>query len=242
MSWAPPCPLGLASSTVGCDEISRQGMARKTTHPTAERILDVALDLLNRFGLPNVSTALIAAEMKISAGNLYYHYPSKDELINRLFDRYRRELTPLQQASVDVHDLEGAWFFLHSGFELIWHYRFLYRDPSHLLSNNRYLEQQFQIVQRGQTEALACILRNLCLNRVLRMDAHQQGLTATCLSVVLTYWLDHEYVLDPRHAFEPEQAQQSVLRGAEHMLGLLAPFLEDEPRRHWERLSSAYHT
>ncbi len=63
-------------------------MARKPPRRTAERILEVALDLFNRFGEPNVSTTLISAELNISPGNLYYHYPAKDELINALFDRY----------------------------------------------------------------------------------------------------------------------------------------------------------
>ena len=59
---------------------------------TAERILEVTLDLFNRFGEPNVSTTLISAELHISPGNLYYHYPAKDELINALFDRYEKAL------------------------------------------------------------------------------------------------------------------------------------------------------
>ena len=56
-------------------------------------ILEVTLDLFNRFGEPNVSTTLISAELSISPGNLYYHYPAKDELINSLFDRYERSLS-----------------------------------------------------------------------------------------------------------------------------------------------------
>ena len=63
-------------------------MARKAPRRTAERILEVTLDLFNRFGEPNVSTTLIAAELEISPGNLYYHYPAKDARINTLFDRY----------------------------------------------------------------------------------------------------------------------------------------------------------
>ena len=65
-------------------------MATRTKKPrrTAERILDTTLELFNRFGEPNVSTTLISAELGISPGNLYYHYPAKDELINALFDRY----------------------------------------------------------------------------------------------------------------------------------------------------------
>ena len=65
-------------------------MASQTKKPrrTAERILDTTLDLFNRLGEPNVSTTLISAELGISPGNLYYHYPAKEELITKLFDRY----------------------------------------------------------------------------------------------------------------------------------------------------------
>src|ERR1700733_14123799 len=101
-------------------------MEAKKPRRTAERILEVTLELFNRFGEPNVSTTLISAQLGISPGNLYYHYPAKDELINKLFDRYEASLTGLLDAADDVVDVEGAWFFFHTLFELIWAYRFLY--------------------------------------------------------------------------------------------------------------------
>ena len=47
-------------------------MAKKAPRRTAERILEVTLELFNRFGEPNVSTTLISADLGISPGNLYY--------------------------------------------------------------------------------------------------------------------------------------------------------------------------
>ena len=76
-------------------------MAKKAPRRTAERILEVTLALFNRFGEPNVSTTLIAAELRISPGNLYYHYPAKDELINSLFDRYEKALNSNDVATLD---------------------------------------------------------------------------------------------------------------------------------------------
>ena len=52
-------------------------MVKKAPRRTAERILEVALELSNRFGEPNVSITLISAEPGISPGNLHYHYPQK---------------------------------------------------------------------------------------------------------------------------------------------------------------------
>ena len=123
---------------------------KKKPRRTAERILEVTLELFNRFGEPNVSTTAISAELRISPGNLYYHYPAKDELINSLFDRYERALDELLRAADGVRNVEDAWLFFHMLFELIWNYRFLYRDLNDLLSKNRRLETHFQTVLQRQ--------------------------------------------------------------------------------------------
>ena len=124
-------------------------MARKAPRRTAERILEASLALFNRFGEPHVSTAAIAADLGISSGNLYYHYRAKDEIVNALFAQYEQALGELLQAGGDVADVEDAWFFTHRLFELVWQYRFLYRDLNNLLSRNRQLETQFPALLRA---------------------------------------------------------------------------------------------
>ena len=87
-------------------------MVKKAPRRTAQRIAEVTLALFNRFGEPNVSTTLISSELNISPGNLYYHFPSKDALVNHLFDEYETAMLDLLEAATDVHDVEDAWFFL----------------------------------------------------------------------------------------------------------------------------------
>jgi hypothetical protein len=58
--------------------------------------------------------------------------------------------------------------------------------------------------------------------------------------VLSTYWLSYEYVRDPRHALEPEQAATALQRGAFHVLGLLLPHLEPASREHLHRLAGSY--
>ena len=216
-------------------------MVKKAPRRTAERILEVTLGLFNRFGEPNVSTTLISSELGISPGNLYYHYPAKDELINALYDRFERSLNELLGAGDGVRDVEDAWFFLHSLFELICKYRFLYRDLNDLLSKNRRLETHFQAVLKHKTRAVTALLDSLGRTGALRIDARELEATATSMVVVLTYWLSYEYVRDPRHALEDGHAQGALLRGAQHMLNLLAPYLEAGQRRHLIELAGAYH-
>ena len=215
-------------------------MAKKAPRRTAERILEVTLELFNRFGEPNVSTTLISSELGISPGNLYYHYPAKDELINALFDRYEKGLGELLNAADGVGDVEDAWFFLHTLFELIWQYRFLYRDLNDLLSRNRRLETEFQRVLKDKARAIRALLDGMNRSGALRIDSRELEPTATSMVVVLTYWLSFEYVRDPRHALEPQEAQQALLRGAHHVLHLLVPYLEPAQRTHLLRLAGAY--
>jgi AcrR family transcriptional regulator len=217
-------------------------VTKKAPRRTAERILEVTLDLFNRFGEPNVSTTLISSELNISPGNLYYHYPAKDELVNSLFDRYDKGLGELLNASGGVRDVEDAWFFLHTLFELIWQYRFLYRDLNDLLSRNRRLETEFQGVLKNKARAIRAMLDGMSRAGSVDIDSRQVDATATSMVVVLTYWLSFEYVRDPRRALEPAGAQQALLRGAHHVLHLLVPYLEPAQRAHLLQLAGAYAT
>jgi len=207
---------------------------------TAERILDTTLELFNRFGEPNVSTTLISAELGISPGNLYYHYPAKEGLILKLYDRYDAALTGLLRAADDVHDVEDAWLFFHMLFELMGSYRFLYRDLNDLLSNNRKLESNFQFVLQRKTRAVRTVLDGIAAGSGLTIEARDAEQVATAMVVVLTYWLSFEYVRDPRRALEPEAANAALLRGAFHVLSLLAPYLDPAQREHLHALADRY--
>ena len=218
---------------------------KKKPRRTAERILDTTLDLFNRLGEPNVSTTLISAEMGISPGNLYYHYPAKEELITKLFDRYDQALTELLRAADEVADVEDAWLFFHMLFELIWDYRFLYRDLNELLSNNRRLETHFPFVLQRKTKAVQAVLDGIGRSRTgspspLALAGRDAGPMAAAMTVLLTYWLSYEYVKNPRKALEPESAGPALLRGAFHVLTLLAPYLDDDGRQHLDALASRY--
>lgn len=145
---------------------------RKPARRTAERILEVTLDLLNRHGEPQVTTTQIAAALRISPGNLYYHYSSKDILLKSLFERYEAEMHPLLAAAAGVRDVEDAWFFVHSVLEAMWRYRFIYRDLNHLLATHRALEQAMQ--KMLPIKHSACVQMLLALSPTPTQPTHVQ--------------------------------------------------------------------
>lgn len=230
----PPAPQdGEAAAAPGAK-------GRKKPRRTAQRILEVTLALFNQHGEPNVSTTLISAELGISPGNLYYHYPAKDELINSLFNRFEQALDELLGAADGVENVEDAWLFFHMLFELIWQYRFLYRDLNDLLSKNRRLETHFQGILQRKAHAVRALLDGLSRSGTLRFSGVQAGPLGTAMVVLLTYWLSYEYVREPRRALEEEAAARSVARGAWHVLGLLMPHLQPASAAHLQQLAAPY--
>ena len=215
-------------------------MASKAPRQTAERIVASALGLFNRFGEPNVAATMVAADLGISPGNLYYHYPGKEDIVNHLFGQYLNDLQALLPASQDVKDLEDAWFFMHSLFELVWRYRFLYRDLNDLLSKYRQLEQQVKQVLANKHAAFLTLLKRMTDQGLLTQNATERNSSATQMLVMLTWWLSYEYVRDPRHALEDANAQGGVSRGAQQVLGLLLPYLQAQPKAQLTALLQMY--
>ena len=213
---------------------------KKPPRRTAERILATALDLFNRYGEPNVATTLIASDMGISPGNLFYHFPAKELLVNALFDEYVHDMDQLLPAAADVRDMEHAWFFMHSLFELIWRHRFIYRDLNDLLSKNRHLEGQVKGVLQRKQQAFEAMLSGVQEQGLLSQGAFERQSCATHMVVLLTWWLSYEYVQNPRHALEDTNADHSALRGAQQVLGLLLPYLDELPKLQLQALIKVY--
>jgi AcrR family transcriptional regulator len=207
---------------------------------TVERILETTLDLFNRFGEPNVAPSLIASTLGMSPGNLYYHFPSKAELINALFDRYTTKMNHILPAASEVQGVEDAWFFMHTLFEYIWEYRFLYRDLNDLLSKNRQLEKHAQTLIQRKNTALQVMLAGLRSHSVLEAEKTDIQNIATCMVALMTYWLSYEYVLNPRQALEINQMERTISRGAFHVLGQISPYLHYDSREHLQALTQAY--
>jgi AcrR family transcriptional regulator len=210
---------------------------RKPKRRTRSRILETSLRLFNDFGEPNVTTTVIADEMNISPGNLYYHFRSKDEIVNTLFGEFEREIEGVLAApSARSADVEDIWLFLHLVFEAIWRYRFLYRDLNDLLSRNRLLEVHFKRLLERKVQTALALCESLVAAGGMRATRTEIPALATNMVVVTTYWLSYEYVRDPRHPRE----QATLAGGVYQVMALVAPFLVGRSRALFERLAGSY--
>lgn len=214
-------------------------MEKKPKRRTRERILEASLRLFNDFGEPNVTTTVIADDLNISPGNLYYHFHSKDEIINALFAEFEREIEETLAAPARrAPNVEDMWLFLHLLFEGIWKYRFLYRDLDDLLSRNRLLETHFKQILAHKVQTAAKLCDGLVATGEMAATPGEIQALATNMACLATYWLPFEYARDPRR----REDGSGLGRGVYQVMSMLAPFLQGSSQLLLQQLSREYVT
>ncbi|OEY67638.1 TetR/AcrR family transcriptional regulator [Marinobacter sp. X15-166B] len=205
---------------------------------TRDRILTTSLLLFNGIGEPNVTTLLIADELDISPGNLYYHFKSKGDIVGELFGRYEAELLDLLSVPADAWiSLDDNNVFLHLLFEAVARYRFLYQDLVNVLSRYDTLQKRFRSILKKKHRAFQTICHSLQAQGV--MTIRDDELDALCEQLTLTtcYWSSYDSLshLDDRDAMDPG-------RGVFQMMCLLRPYLIDEEREQIRLMSESYYS
>jgi AcrR family transcriptional regulator len=210
---------------------------RKAPRRTRERILATALALFNREGAPHVTTAVIADELNMSPGNLYYHFRNKDEIIGELFAALERRLDALLDPRVrGVVNVEDLWLFLHLLFEAMWDYRFLYRDLDEILSRSRKLTTHFASILRRGTATVSALCRSMVDDGAMRASEREIAAIAENVALVATFWISYQRIA----AQQPDAEAVNLDRAAYQVLSLIAPFLQGSSRALLDRLSQDY--
>jgi len=213
---------------------------RKPKRRTRERIVETSLALFNQFGAPNVTTTVIADELDISPGNLYYHFGNKDEIVNTILAAFEREIEETLAAPTAQEDrpltVEDIWLFLHLLFEIIWKYRFFYRDLSDLVSENRMLETHFKQILAHKVATSRALCEGLVSAGEMTASEREISALAENMVLIATYWLSFSFAREPRAT----QDGSALSRGVYHVMALVSPFLSSESRRLFERLAQEY--
>jgi len=201
---------------------------------TRERILITALALFNHHGEPHVTTNRVADEMEISPGNLHYHFRTKADLIEALFERYeQRMLDLLATPEAGEAHIEDIWLFLHLVFETIGEYRFIYRDLTDLCGRFRGLRQHFQGIVRLSMQTARHLSEGLAAQG--QLEASPEELDAMVRNIVLvsTFWLAFDQVTERDALPHPDRAAWQIM-------SLISPYLVGEAREELRQLGRAY--
>jgi AcrR family transcriptional regulator len=207
------------------------------TQRTRGRILAESLELFNARGEANVTTGMIAQALGISPGNLYYHFRSKDEIVEQLFARFeeRMDVHP-RTTSAGPEAIEDLWLYLHLMLEGIWEYRFLYRNLDNLMARSRRLREHFNRMADRKFAVVVALCESLVRARAMKARPEEIRTIARNVLLVATYWLDFRALRGPRG----DEGGADLGHGAHQVMSLIAPYLVGDARAHLGRLSRAY--
>ena len=72
-----------------------QSTAHERDTPTRDRLIEAARNLFHRKGYSRTGIAAILDEAKVNSGSLYYFFPSKEDLLVAVLERYKEMLWPM---------------------------------------------------------------------------------------------------------------------------------------------------
>ncbi|MCG3814937.1 TetR/AcrR family transcriptional regulator [Photobacterium damselae] len=190
---------------------------------TRDRILAVSLDLFNRHGVTQVSTLIIATEMGISPGNLYYHFRGKEEIISTMISDLQHAITQLSaEYPNQVKEFDDYWPFMHTVMALFTHYRFLFRNLDNLNSQDQQMRRKIRSLVLKLRQITTDMINHLIELEKIRCDKQTVPLLADNLLLVSLNWLNYQTLLDDKYSDE-ELIRTGVLR----IISLLEPYLTE---------------
>lgn len=142
---------------------------------TRDKILLTALNLFNEHGVPNVSLRRIAAEMKISQGNLNYHFKLREDIIAALYYQLLEIFNEEQDRVVGREEM-NLQFVLDStrnGMEALFRYRFLMIDFNQNMRENPELHKHFKRLEEIRRVTYMHSFQLAITNGIMRAPAFE---------------------------------------------------------------------
>ena len=189
---------------------------------TKDFILDTAIDLFNEQGTAAVSTNHIAEAAGISPGNLYYHFKNKEDIIRAVLDRMVDEWNAVYVIPTDASfSLDVLRAALRRNFDLLWRYRFFYRELGALMRHDRQLGRHYKAIQQQRQREQLALFDRLAAAGVFTWPRKRSDVeeTLTIAWIVGNYWL--AYLESSGEDVTPEVVQQ----GVELIVRLFMPYL-----------------
>jgi AcrR family transcriptional regulator len=140
-------------------------MSPKTYRPslqTRDRIIQTAIELFNKNGTAAVSLNSLADAAGMSAGNLQYHYRNREEIIRAILEVMFTDWNLVYQAmETDSFTTDTLRRTLELNFQLVWKYRFFYRELNALLRNDEYLAKRYAEIQEQRLTEQETLMKQM---------------------------------------------------------------------------------
>lgn len=201
---------------------------------TKDRILLGALDLFNAHAATEVTTNDIARELKMSPGNLYFHYKNKEQIIRELFKRLAHETSLIWKPQTKLakkNEKIELVDFIDKNLELYWKYRFFHRE----LYTLRKKDPELSKLWRAHLKKLSRIMIILYKNWVRAgymlpiQSKNEMEFIGELLFVSSNSFMQFFETVDRA------PNQRTIEKAKRHIMRMLTPYLSGEIKSSFEK-------
>jgi AcrR family transcriptional regulator len=189
-----------------------------------QRIIEAALSQFNEKGTSAVSTNHIADAAGISPGNLYYHFRDKGDIIRvlfeQLFDAWDRAFQLPTDRPPTLSDLD---VMITLNYQIIWEYRFAYRELAALLRSDPLLRNRYLEVRQRGYQGFTALVEAFIDTGVLAPIENQQDLVDL---TELCWIVSEQWPINLELSGRPFDAE-GIMRGAALMRFILRPLINE---------------
>ena len=197
---------------------------------TRENILQVAKQLFNRNGFENTSARMIARTVGISQGNLRYHFATKNDIAEELFQRLTREYQNLLENSIADQNqvsINGLVSLYNQMYQLFFSYRFVLKDMTGLVRNVQGIEEHIRRNFEDRRTLFLKLYRELITNGYLK-EFHSFELMKKIIYLQIfigDFWMPHSQI------YFGGDLQSEIRHYNAHWLTLLLPYMTDKAKQ-----------
>jgi AcrR family transcriptional regulator len=194
----------------------------KPSQHTKDNIIRKAIDLFNEHGTAAVSLNSLAEALGISTGNLQYHYRSREEILRAILEVMFNDWHAVYQAmDTKSFGMEALRQTLRINFDLVWKYRFFYRELNALLRKDAVLAKRYAAIQEQRLAEQEQLTKQMAgavgAGPMSKRELHNMVLTGWVLS---NSWLS--YVESTGRPVDGSALEEAV----EILMQFYKPYLE----------------
>lgn len=204
---------------------------------TKERILLGSLQLFNAHGATEVTTNDISKELKMSPGNLYFHYKNKEQIIREIFKKMAAETATVWKPETklakkkQIHLIE----FIDKNLLLYWKYRFFHRELYTLRRKDAELAKLWK-THLKKTSLLLIILYKHWLKSGYMNPIQSKGEMEFVGEMLFVSSNSFMQFFDSTDKWGEEPNPKTFEKARRHLMRMLMPYLTGETRDTFEKI------
>jgi AcrR family transcriptional regulator len=205
---------------------------------TKQKILDQSRELFNELGYSQVTIRMIASELAMSSGNLNYHYPKREDILEALYfemvEVFDKRVEELGEQAISLAFMKSS---VEVSMERMIAYRFFWTDLYNLLKSNDRIRTHFEAVKEERINGFLFVFAFFVNQNILQKPSfpdEYRFLSERMIDYSNTW-------LYASSLYEHKQQDQEIIGDASfHLLSMMYPYLTNSGQREFQQLYSSF--